>query len=74
MNTTTLDEVLQASRQLAPGDQSRLIRQLSEQLLGHMEMSETSVDLLSQAGLGADLWRTVDVESYVEQERASWSD
>jgi hypothetical protein len=74
MSTKTLEEALQISRQLAPGDQLRLVRQLAEELLGQIEAAEPSIDLLSQSGLGAGLWRAVGVEDYIEQERASWSD
>ena len=72
METTTLDNVLEVSQQLSPADQLRLIGLLSEQLRDKLDVQEPPIDLLSQAGLGADLWQEIDVDAYIEQERASW--
>ena len=72
METTTLNNVLEASQQLSAADQLRLIGLLSEQLRGKLDAQEPQIDLLSQAGLGADLWQEIDVDTYIEQERASW--
>jgi hypothetical protein len=72
METTTLDHVLAASQQLSPADQLRLIGLLSEQLRDKLDAQAPAIDLLSQAGLGAELWQEIDVDAYIEQERASW--
>lgn len=69
---TTLDDVLCASEQLSPVDQLRLISLASERLRSAMDENGERVDMLSLAGLGAELWREVDVADYLEQERASW--
>lgn len=71
-STTTLDQVIDMSEQLAPRDQLRLISLLSERLGSEMEKQTEPVDMLSLAGLGADLWAQIDVDAYLEQERASW--
>jgi len=70
--TTTLDEVLYASEQLSPGDQLRLISLLCEGLRGAMDEGDERVDMLSLAGLGAEMWQGIDIAAYLEQERATW--
>lgn len=68
----TLDQVLDISEKLKPSDQLRLISVLSERLRQEIEPGAALIDMLSLAGLGADLWAQVDVAAYLEQERASW--
>jgi hypothetical protein len=68
----TLDQVLGISEQLKPSDQLRLISVLSERLRQEMQPGAGSIDILSLAGLGADLWAQLDVAAYLEQERVSW--
>jgi len=68
----TLDQVLDISERLKPSDQLRLISALSERLRQEMGESAEPVDMLSLAGVGADLWAQIDVAVYLEQERSSW--
>jgi hypothetical protein len=70
--TVTLDEALDVSKRLSSADQLRLISLLSERLRSKMDQGAEPVDMLSLAGLGADIWREIDVDEYLEQERASW--
>jgi hypothetical protein len=70
--TAKLDDVLVMSRQLPRADRLRLISLLSEDLRSEMEASGPLVDMLSLVGLGAELWQTVDVDAYLEQERTDW--
>jgi hypothetical protein len=70
--TVTLDAVLYASEQLSLADQLRLISLLSERLRSEVDQDDGPVDMLSLAGLGAELWQAIDVAAYLEQERASW--
>jgi hypothetical protein len=68
----TLDQVLDISAKLKPSDQLRLISVLSERLRQEIEPGVGLIDMLSLAGLGADLWAQIDAAVYLEQERASW--
>lgn len=70
--TITVDQVLRMTRQLAPGDKLRLISLLSEHVRDEMGQAGEPVDMLSLAGLGAELWQEIDVEAYLAQERATW--
>lgn len=67
-----LETALDLSKRLSPLDQLRLISLLSERLCSEMETNEEPTDMLTLAGLGADLWREIDVATYLEQERTSW--
>lgn len=70
--TTTVDRVLEMSRRLSTADQLRLICLLSDRLRDEIAPEEEPVDILSTAGLGADVWQSVDVATYLAEERASW--
>ncbi|MBN1815269.1 MAG: hypothetical protein JXA14_25780 [Anaerolineae bacterium] len=70
--TTSLDHVLDISKQLSLADQLSLIGLLSERVRQELDRDGEPVDMLSLAGLGADLWQEIDVDAYLEQERASW--
>jgi hypothetical protein len=70
---TMIDQVLYISQQLSLGNQLLLISLLSERARRELDRDGEPVDMLSLAGLGAELWQKVDVDAYLEQERASWN-
>jgi len=70
--TITLDRVLDISEQLSASDQLRLISLMSERLRSQVGHEGERVDMLSLVGLGAELWQEIDINAYMEQERASW--
>ena len=72
VTATKLDQVLQASEQLDYADQLRLISLLSERLRHKLNQENEPLDMLTLAGLGAEIWREIDTDEYLEQERASW--
>jgi len=45
---------------------------LCEGLRGAMDEGDERVDMLSLAGLGAEMWQGIDIAAYLEQERATW--
>ena len=68
----TLDESIVVSEKLSPSDRLRLIGILSDRLRDELDQGTESIDMLSLAGLGADVWQDLDVSQYLERERASW--
>ena len=70
--TGSLGRVLRLMRELPLEDKLRLIGLLTEDLREEMEREGDPVDVLSLVGLGAEVWREVDVDEYVDQERGSW--
>jgi len=70
---TTLDRVLDLTKQLSPSEQLELISRLSERMRHAVDAeAQAPVDMLSLAGLGAELWQAVDVDAYLREERESW--
>lgn len=70
--SNTLEKVLDLTEELSILDQLRLIELLVAKVRGKQEKTPTPIDMLSLAGVGADLWQRIDVDTYLEQERASW--
>jgi hypothetical protein len=70
--TATLDEAIVVSERLSPSDRLRLIGVLSERLRSELEQGIEPIDMLSTAGLGAEIWEGLDIATYLEQERTSW--
>ena len=68
----TLDEAIVVSERLSPSDRLRLIGILSERLRSEWEQGVEPIDMLSLAGVGAEIWKDLDIPSYLEQERAGW--
>ena len=71
--TATLNEAIGVSERLTPSDRLRLIGILSDRLSDELEPGAKPIDMLSLAGLGAEVWQRIDVGQYLEQERASWA-
>ena len=67
-----LEQVLDLTAKLSAVDQLRLIEQLVVQVRTQQERESAPVDMLSLAGMGAELWQQIDVDAYLEQERANW--
>ena len=70
--STTWQELLDTSEQLPVNDQLRLLIELASRLKPALTPSKESVDLLTLAGVGQDIWNTVDTDTYIDQERDSW--
>lgn len=68
----TLDEAIVVSEKLTSSDRLRLIGILSDRLRDELEQDAKPIDMLSLAGLGAEVWRGIDVGQYLERERVSW--
>lgn len=67
-----VEQVLDLTAQLSAADQLRLIELLVAQVRARQEHESTAVDMLSLAGVGAELWQQIDVDAYLEQERTNW--
>lgn len=67
----TWQEALVTVEKLPVADQLRLISQLLLRIQSLSAASER-LDLLDLAGVGADVWRDIDSDKYIDQERDSW--
>jgi hypothetical protein len=72
MSTYAYREVLNRAQQLTPDEQIRLIEELLALIRDRQEPSEPRHSLLELRGMGKELWRSIDVDQYIEQERNSW--
>jgi hypothetical protein len=73
MSTTTWHEVIAIAEKLPIPDQLRLVSELLQRMRTTIVTNEP-VDLLTLAGVGAEVWTKVDTDAYLEQERDSWQD
>lgn len=64
---TKLDDLLDASRRLSPEDRRALVDALRR------DLEEGDADIAELEGLGEDIWRDVDVDGYLRQERDAWT-
>ena len=77
MSTTyheVLNRVLNQVQHLQPDDQLRLLEELTT--LVHQQataLEEPLHSFLELEGLGQEIWKGIDAQEYVNQERASWN-
>lgn len=69
----SLSELLKLACKLPINEQLELIAELSARLAGRKN-ARTRKTWMEMAGLGADIWKGIDVQEYIKQERASWED
>ena len=74
MSTTyqeVLNQVLNQVQHLEPDDQLRLLEELAA--LVRQQYSPRHKHRITEfKGLGKEVWRKIDVEKYIEEERNSW--
>jgi len=67
--TTRYEETLRQVQSLSPSDQKRLLAEIGQKLDAS---TKQRTSILHLKGLGKDVWRDLDAQGYVNQERASW--
>lgn len=72
MTMTTYDSILKMTRQLNLSEQLQLLESLSSMVRHKLEATEPH-SIMELEGLGAEIWRGVDAQAYVNQERDSWA-
>lgn len=76
--TAVLSRILSLTEKLTPPEKLYLSQKLVQQLREIVENAEQAVvspkrtKLSDFAGVGKELWQTIDVDEYVRQERESW--
>lgn len=74
MAATTYQEVLILARQLDVSDRIRLLKALLASIGTEVNPEGTQRSILELKGLGREIWRDIDVDKYIQEERASWMD
>jgi hypothetical protein len=72
MRRLTYDEILTGINLLDTVEQLRLLEELATTVRRRMTTGEKR-SVLELRGLGKETWQDIDVQEYVERERASWS-
>jgi hypothetical protein len=70
MSTSAYQEVLNLVKQLTIDEQTRLLEELTAMV--HHQSTQVKHSILELEGLGKDVWKGVDVQAYINQERDSW--
>jgi len=72
MSTSVYYEILNRVQRLTPADQLRLLEELAA-LVRRQVMIRPRRSILELQGLGKEIWQGIDVQEYVDRERASWN-
>ncbi len=74
MKVRVTEQGLMIPKELLEGIQEFEIRKENHQivLIPTVEPDPMLLDFRQSAGLGQDIWQSVNVEQYIEQERAAW--
>jgi argininosuccinate lyase len=77
MTTNAYRQALRQAQSLTPKEQRQLIEELLTMLSQHSNLIEEEEEeplhsILEFEGLGKEVWEGIDVDQYLEQERASW--
>ncbi len=65
-------QILETARELTPQEQLDLLEGITALLRTALPVAPTH-SILELEGLGADAWRGIDPQTYVNEERASWN-
>jgi hypothetical protein len=72
MRTITYQEVLQRAQKLTPDEQLQLLADLAA-IIRQQTILEPLHDVLEFEGVGAEVWKGIDAQKYIDEERDSWS-
>jgi hypothetical protein len=71
MSTSVYYEILSQAQRLTPADQLRLLEELTVFVRRQISPPHRR-SILELQGLGKEIWSSIDVQQYIDQERASW--
>ena len=73
ISTATYQRVVKQFQTLATDEQLRLLQDLAGIVQGRSIVETSGPSLMDLQGLGKELWRGVDVDAYINEERDSWN-
>jgi hypothetical protein len=71
MSSLTYDDLLTAVRQLSLEEQARLLQELAQLVYARIKAGPAH-SIRVFRGLGKEIWQSIDVEQYINEERNSW--
>ncbi|MEM6839687.1 MAG: hypothetical protein AAF609_22970 [Cyanobacteria bacterium P01_C01_bin.120] len=69
---SSYQDVRRQAEALSPNEQLRLLEELAVMVRNRMPV-KPSHSIMELEGLGKEIWRGLDAQEYVNQERASWN-
>lgn len=66
------NDYVKGLRKLKPDEQLNLVKIISVQLKKSLIRKKVMHSIMELEGLGADLWKDIDAQEYVNKERESW--
>ena len=72
MQTITYQEVLQQAQKLTTDEQLQLLADLAA-IIRQQTILEPLHDVLEFEGVGEEVWKGIDAQKYIDEERDSWS-
>jgi hypothetical protein len=70
--TKAIDDYIIEIQRLEPDEQLRLIETISGRLREILKAENKKHHITELEGLGADIWKRMDAQGYVNEERSSW--
>ena len=68
----TYDDYVRGIKGLRPEEQLSLVEIISARLKRTLARKKPKHSVMELEGLGADVWKGIDVQQYVRRERESW--
>lgn len=69
---SSYQDVRRQAEALSPNEQLRLLEELAVMVRNRMPV-KPSHSIMELEGLGKEIWRGLDAQEYVNQERAAWN-
>jgi hypothetical protein len=71
MSTAAYYEILNRAQRLSPVDQLRLLEDLAA-IVRRQVAPQPRRSIMELQGLGKEIWRDIDAQEYIDQERDTW--
>lgn len=73
MTVAPYDRAWNMVKQLALPEQLQLLENLTKAVRRQVDAEVKTYSIMDLEGLGAEIWQGIDVQAYVNQERATWA-
>ena len=72
MTTVEYEQIANMARQLGLRERLQLLQELLGTISNDVVETGSKRSIFELKGVGAEMWREIDVDEYIRQERASW--
>jgi hypothetical protein len=72
MTTAEYEQIANMARQLGLRERLQLLQELLGTISNDVVETGSKRSIFELKGVGAEMWRDIDVDEYIRQERASW--